>query len=77
MTSRRSKREIENAVEDLDPAEEFTVQDLLMAAVRDCYDSGLTSAERRLVDTPEAYLSPEALELPDHITPPSEREVSR
>ncbi|MGB9931564.1 hypothetical protein [Haloarcula amylolytica] len=56
--TRRSKRELERAVDDLDGEDgSFGLQDLFWASLKDYYDGPLTPGEQRLLDNPEKQLS--------------------
>ena len=56
----KSKREIERHLEALGTTADCSVQDYLLAAVKDCYDSTLSKTEQALLDDPDEHLSPEA-----------------
>ncbi|MDS0220891.1 hypothetical protein NDI54_05920 [Haloarcula sp. S1AR25-5A] len=59
--TRRSKRELERAVDDLDGEDgSYGLQDLFWASLKDYYDGSLTPGERRLLKAPEEQLSPAA-----------------
>jgi len=59
--TRRSKRELERAVDDLDSGNgSHGLQDLFWASLKDYYDGPLTPGEHRLLDDPEEQLSPAA-----------------
>jgi hypothetical protein len=55
--TRKSKREIERSLDDLDGTETFSLQEYMWANLKDYHDGDLSSAERRLVDNPEAHLT--------------------
>lgn len=54
--TRKSKREVERGIDDLDASEEFTLSDYMWASLKDYYDGPLTHGERQLVDNPENRL---------------------
>lgn len=58
--TRKSKRELERALEDFGATGEFSLQDYLWADLKDYYGGDLSRDERRLLDDPESHLSPTA-----------------
>jgi len=58
--TRKSKRELERSLDDLDDTETFTLQEYLWASLKDYYDGDLSPGEQRLVDDPETHLPAEA-----------------
>ena len=58
--TRRSERELRNDVDGFSASGEYSVQDLMLAAVKQVYDSELTSGEQQLLDDPERHLSTSA-----------------
>jgi len=59
--TRRSKRELERAVDDLGPAPgEATFQELWMASLKRGAGADLSAYEQRLLDDPEQHLSERA-----------------
>jgi len=55
--TRKSKREIEQSIDDLDESGPFSLQDYLWADLKDYYDGDLSADERRLLENPEEHLS--------------------
>lgn len=55
--TRPSKRELENELDEIGGSGECSVQDLLLASVKNVHDSELTTGEQQLLDDPEAHLS--------------------
>jgi hypothetical protein len=58
--TRKSKREIERSIDDLDESGPFSLQDYLWADLKDFYDGDLSADERRLLENPGEHLSPTA-----------------
>mgnify|MGYP000218170027 CR=1 FL=1 len=58
--TRKSKREIERALDDIGAPETFDVQALLWADLKDYHGGHLSPGERRLLDEPEVHLTPSA-----------------
>ena len=58
--TRPSERELRNDVDEFSASGEHTVQDLMLAAVKQAHDSELTSGEQQLLDDPERHLSTSA-----------------
>jgi hypothetical protein len=59
--TRRSERELKNDIDGLQQGYgDCSVQDYLLAAVKDCYDSTLSKTEQALLADPDGQLSPEA-----------------
>ncbi|MDQ2072813.1 hypothetical protein RBH20_09730 [Haloarcula sp. H-GB4] len=58
--TRRSRRELERAVDELDGQRSFTVADFMWADLKDYHGGRLTPAERRLLQDPEDHLTPAA-----------------
>lgn len=58
--TRRSRRELEQAVDDMAPADGWAdVDDLMWANLKDYYDGDLTPREQRLLEDPESHLTEE------------------
>jgi hypothetical protein len=57
---RKSKREIERGLDELDEKEQLTLEDYMWADLKDYHGGRLTPVERRLLEDPAAYLSPAA-----------------
>jgi len=55
-----SERELRSDVDEISAGGEYSVQDLMLAAVKQAHDSKLTSDEQQLLDDPETHLSPPA-----------------
>jgi hypothetical protein len=58
--TRKSKREIECSLNDLDSRGTFSLREYFWADLKDYHNGDLSSAERRLLDAPDAHLSTEA-----------------
>ncbi|GGN26912.1 hypothetical protein [Halarchaeum nitratireducens] len=59
--TRRSKREIDHALDELDDPEQFTLQAYLLADLKGYYGGDLSRGERRLLENPEAHLPTSAV----------------
>lgn len=55
--TRRSKREIDSALDKLGSSGEFDIGDYLWVGAKRAHGADLTSDEQRLLDSPEDYLS--------------------
>lgn len=55
--TRRSKREIDSALDKLGSSDEFDIGDYLWVGAKRVHGADLTSDEERLLDSPEDYLS--------------------
>lgn len=54
--TRRSKREIERELDELDSTGDFSLQDYLWADLKNYYEGRLSPGERRLLDDPQPHL---------------------
>jgi hypothetical protein len=68
--TRRSKRGIEQAVDDLGESGEFTIQEYLLASLKNYYDGHLSERERALLENPETHLSASAVRRLENIGGP-------
>jgi len=60
--TRRSKRELERALDNIeDENRNYGVSDLMWADLKDYYDGRLSPGEQRLIADPETHLAPAAL----------------
>ncbi len=58
--ARKSRREIEAALDDLDSGEQVSIHAYLWADLKAAYGGRLTTQERAILDSPEEHLSPTA-----------------
>lgn len=54
--TRKSKRELEQRLEDLGATGRFGMEDYLLANLKGAHDADLSAGERRLLENPEAHL---------------------
>lgn len=59
--TRRSKREIASALDELRPNRQFSIDEYLFTCTKDYYDADLSQDEHQLLESPEEHLTESAI----------------